>query len=244
MLFRATESSKSTSSLVFKLSQIEAIKSSLIAIRDLSQALTLDATYAEACEALDLLGRVNGLAMSKADGQRLFWAISAVSRNVVSQTAARTIFIADGRYAALLTSYEPPFGRGVSDAFPEAIEEVEEAAKCLALERTTAVVFHLMRAIELAVASCSTKFGFIADKEWGKMLSDLGRGIESLPKGTLKTDWSAAHSLLFHVKEAWRNPTMHPKKTYTETESASVFEAVKAFMQALSPLILRGLQEG
>lgn len=40
------------------------------------------------------------------------------------------------------------FGEEVATAFPLAIVNVEEAGKCLALDRATACVFHLMRVME------------------------------------------------------------------------------------------------
>jgi hypothetical protein len=53
------------------------------------------------------------------------------------------------------------------------------------------------------------------DLEWGKILSNMSPPIEAMPKGNEKKEWSAAFTLLMHVKQAWRNPTMHPKQTYT-----------------------------
>ena len=47
--------------------------------------------------------------------------------------------------------------------------------------------------------------------------------IEAKPKDDpTKTDWSEVQSLLFHVKDAWRNTTMHPKQTCTLEEAGEV----------------------
>jgi len=40
------------------------------------------------------------------------------------------------------------FGKKVAQAFGGAVEGISEAAGCLALERPTACIFHLMRALE------------------------------------------------------------------------------------------------
>src|ERR1700687_6353897 len=45
----------------------------------------------------------------------------------------------------------PPFGYDVAKAFPRASDDILEATKCYALERYTASVFHLMRAIEIGL---------------------------------------------------------------------------------------------
>jgi hypothetical protein len=49
--------------------------------------------------------------------------------------------------------------------------------------------------------------------------------------------WSESHSHLYHVKQAWRNGTMHPKKTYTQEEAEAVFAAVRVFMRHLAKLL-------
>ncbi len=43
------------------------------------------------------------------------------------------------------------FGDDVAIAFPSASYDIEEATKCLALERGTACVFHLMRVMEICL---------------------------------------------------------------------------------------------
>ena len=58
-----------------------------------------------------------------------------------------------------------------------------------------------------------------------------------MPKGRNRDTWSNVHSHLYHVKQTWRNDTMHPKTTYTETEAAAVFDAVRSFMVELVPML-------
>ncbi len=132
----------------------------------------------------------------------------------------------------------PPFGQAVDDAFPLCAEDISEASKCLALGRSTATVFHLMRAMEGAVAALSTKLNIPnPDREWGKLLSDITAKIEAMPKGALRDLWSESRTHLYHVKQAWRNNTMHPKQTYTPAEAKGIYEAVKVFMNHLTRLI-------
>lgn len=53
-----------------------------------------------------------------------------------------------------LRLYEPDrplFGEAIADRFPAAVFEIDEAAKCLALGRSTAAVFHLMRLMEIGI---------------------------------------------------------------------------------------------
>jgi hypothetical protein len=55
-------------------------------------------------------------------------------------------------------SYAPDF----DVKFPAAIYEIDEAGKCLALGRSTAAVFHLMRAMEIGIKGVSRCIG-VAD---------------------------------------------------------------------------------
>jgi hypothetical protein len=137
----------------------------------------------------------------------------------------------------------PAFGATVERTFPQISEDVSEAGKCLALGRCTACVFHLMRAMEAVVKVLGDKLNVTVidknnvDLEWGKILSNIEDKVAQMPKGEMKDRWSAAFSLLLHTKIAWRNPTMHPKQTYTPEQSRDVFNATRAFIVQLSALV-------
>lgn len=133
---------------------------------------------------------------------------------------------------------ETPFGDAVGKKFPKATEDLVEAGNCLAMQQYTAVVFHLMRAMEVMVQRVAKKLRVNnLDREWGKLLSDIGKAIEPMPKGPKRNRWSEAHTHLYHVKQAWRNDTMHPKQTYTEVEARAIYTAVGVFSQSLAKLI-------
>lgn len=133
---------------------------------------------------------------------------------------------------------EPLFGREVEARIPAGNDDISEAGKCFAVGRYTASVFHLMRAMESAVKALSTDLGVgNVEREWGKLLSDIHKMIEAMPKGAERNNWSQVHANLYHVKQAWRNETMHPKATYTEEEAREVFDAMKAFMRHLASML-------
>lgn len=135
-----------------------------------------------------------------------------------------------------------PFGSLVDDAFPHSVEDIAEAAKCLSLGRSTAVIFHLMRAMEQAVAVLSKALGVDLlkkggqEKTWGALLNEFQAKIDSLPPSD-RPKWRESYALLHSVKSAWRNDTMHPKQTYTIEEAHTIYNAVKAFMNDLAPLV-------
>jgi hypothetical protein len=130
------------------------------------------------------------------------------------------------------------FGADVDGKFPSAKEDIEHAGKCLAVEQDTATVFHLMRAMESAVGALAAKLSILnPDREWGKLLSDIHVKIERMPKGDDRNAWSECHANLYHVKQAWRHGTMHPKETYTPDQAKEVFQAVRVFMTQLATLV-------
>jgi hypothetical protein len=130
------------------------------------------------------------------------------------------------------------FGETVETKFQPASEDIENAGRCLAVSQETAAVFHLMRAMECAVGMLATKLVIPhPDREWGKLLSDIHKKIEEMPKGDLRDSWSECHANLYHLKQAWRNKTMHPKATYTPEQAKEVFEATRVFMSQLATLV-------
>ena len=150
----------------------------------------------------------------------------------------RYFLVVPPEFVASFRQETPPFGNEVMDAFPHASEDISEAGKCLALDRSTAVVFHLMRAMESAVQALSAELGITkTDRVWGSLLSDMAAKIEAMPKGAERNKWSEGHTHLYHVKQAWRNDTMHPKQTYTFSEAKAIYEAVNVFMRHLATLV-------
>jgi hypothetical protein len=137
------------------------------------------------------------------------------------------------------------FGKAVGDAFPTAFQEIAESGACLALDRTTACVFHLMRTLEIGLRALGNKFGVsLTNTNWAPAIDQIEGKIRDMhrdPAWKSLSDWkqqqefyaqAASHFSIF--KDAWRNYTMHVRGFYTEAEAERVFEHVKAFMQKLS----------
>lgn len=138
-----------------------------------------------------------------------------------------------------------PFGPEVAEAFPAAGTDVEEAAKCLALDRGTASVFHSMRVMEFGLrALISESFGnpeFLKGKAtWGTIYGRI-RDESKKPDGTIRAAWAGRQERLSHlallasqVADAHRNPTMHCERMYTVEQARDVFNATGAFMRRLA----------
>jgi HEPN domain-containing protein len=124
--------------------------------------------------------------------------------------------------------------------FHQITSDVEEAAKCFALGRYTGAVFHLQRVMEFGLKTLAVKVGKPFDKNtWDAHLKDIEKELEARYKaaGARTSDesfYSEAAAQIGHVKVAWRNPTMHIDRTYTEEVAKDIWNAVKAFMRHLS----------
>jgi hypothetical protein len=164
--------------------------------------------------------------------------VEALENRIHDELLSVQLYCVDSKNGNLMEASEALFGEGVASRFPELSFDIEESGKCLALRRATASVFHLMRVMERAVQLISTSLNIKnPEREWGKLLSDIHAAIETMEKGARRDEWSAAHANLYHVKQAWRNTTMHPRKTYTEEQAEEIFRAVKAFMAQMSGLV-------
>jgi hypothetical protein len=73
------------------------------------------------------------------------------------------------------------FGKEFANKFPtQAVFEVDEAGKCLALNRPTAAVFHLIRTMEVGILATSRCLQIAdpikpAERNWGRILEKIKR---------------------------------------------------------------------
>ena len=77
------------------------------------------------------------------------------------------------------------------------------------------------------------------DKEWQKIINDVRGALKvkhPKDKDPMRIKYEAMLGHLETVKIAWRNPTMHPKATYTEKEAKKIISAVQAFVEDFSKL--------
>lgn len=143
---------------------------------------------------------------------------------------------------------EALFGEQVWADFSEANYDIEEAGNCIATDRSTAAVFHLMRVLEVALRAIAAKLQIPdpikeADRNWGKMLEGIRRKIDANAKsgnpmwslGQPERDfYENVYSDLSAVRTAWRNPVMHVEGIYEPDRAMHILNVVKGFMQHLA----------
>lgn len=179
-------------------------------------------------------------------GQNLHNMIGALTQltNVVgTEMQVKLFLVVPPDKRRFFEQIDPIFGKTVLDAFPDASEDISEAGICYAVGRYTATVFHLMRAMEIAIHALGSKIGATVTSKiggflpWGVLIANIHGKIKLMSSGDDKKSWSEVHALLYHVNQAWRTETMHPKRTYTEGQAREILDAVKAFMNRLAPLV-------
>jgi len=144
------------------------------------------------------------------------------------------------RHAKLFESKYPPFGAQVFENFPSVTYDIAEAATCLSLERSTACIFHLMRVMEAGLKSLSRALDIPYAPSWESYLKQINDRVSEKYKKkgiSWKKDEAFFVELagdLLTVKIAWRNPTMHIVRVYTQEEAETIFRAVESFVQKLA----------
>lgn len=163
--------------------------------------------------------------------------LEGLSRMLTGEIQEAKLFVIEPSKVGYYNLAAGVFGMEAVVAFPKAEYDLEEAGKCLALARNTACVYHLMKAMETVLQALCERLGMTnVDKRWGFLLADIDQALKGLRESDSKAAWSLVRTNLWHVKETWRNDTMHPGDKYTDAEAAEVLEAVRVFIRSLSTL--------
>lgn len=231
----------------FNLEQMVLVKGKIQKYIDLLELLDLPVSRKAAKQALSCLNAVeekNGnFDLSGQNRDDLSGSLGTLANIVGTEMSVKLFFVVPANKIQFFEQETPLFGDDVSNAFPNAVEDVSEAGKCFACGRNTAAVFHLMRAMEVAVQVIAGELGAsVQDANgkglpWGVIASNMKPKIDDLPRGSAEQiQWYKVHSYLESINRAWRAPTAHPKQTYTEEETLNVINAVKGFIQELATL--------
>jgi hypothetical protein len=124
------------------------------------------------------------------------------------------------------------------------------AIDCYALGLYNGCVFYLMNVMEAAVHKFGKKLGVnliqkspgkrIRELNWENILNELTPRLKTLPQNTVKQKrlfekYSTMQAFLYSIKDAWRNPTLHPRDDgYNASETLNIINQVKSFLSELS----------
>ncbi len=169
-----------------------------------------------------------------------------IDNRLSDELSLTKLFVLNIKEQEYFSPHQPLFGSDVAVKFQtELAFEVDEAAKCLALARPTASVFHLMRSMEIGIRAVARCLGIAdpvrpAERNWGAILKALKDGIDAkwpIPATRMAGDgalFEEFYASLEAVRNPWRNATMHVEKKYTDDEAEHIFVAVKGFMKKLA----------
>ena len=156
------------------------------------------------------------------------------------------MFSLEPENAKYYESDEPLFGSEVSSVFPSATYDISEAGSCLAVERWTACVFHLMRALEHGLHAMAESLGVPGDcsvEQWKVIIDRIEKRIKQIDDGKRFPDkqailqrYSEAAADFRYFKNAWRNHVSHVKEKYGKRDATRIFEHVRSFMQSVVDL--------
>lgn len=161
-----------------------------------------------------------------------------IESRLFDELATRNVYVLDARHSDYFT--ESNFGGNVSDQFPSAAFDIDEALKCLALGRSTACAFHLMRVLELALRAIHQCLAIPValvgnDRNWGNVVNRIREELKRRGKTFAEAEtFLELHALLDSVKDAWRNPTLHVEAKKTEEEAEVILTTVRGFMRKLA----------
>jgi hypothetical protein len=164
-------------------------------------------------------------------------------RNAIQDALENEHYFQVDRFDVRFYDQTDAFGILVTRKFPKATDDIKNAGNCVALQRPDACVFHLMRAMEVAVRRLGQRLGMTITPQttWRQITGNMDAKIKALPESTekqkeKKNRWEEARANLHQVGSVWRNNTMHPAKTYTRSQALDVFHAVRVFMSGLCAL--------
>lgn len=138
--------------------------------------------------------------------------------------------------------YDPPaplFGDQVNSAFPSSVGEIEEAGKCLSLDRWTAAVMHLMRALEPVIQALQVSVDVEKPKEqWGQILDQIESKLKIVKKSTHGKEnqqWCSEVAAQFrYIKDAWRNYAAHGHERYDKERAMEIYNATRGLMRQVA----------
>lgn len=171
-------------------------------------------------------------------------AIMRIIDTIQIELSSRKCFFIKPSMADFYQNPIEKFGEKAVQKFPSITFDVDEAGKCLALNRHTACVFHLMRIFERGIHHIAQYLNITLNENqgWLENLKKICNEIEKLPLNSADDKekekyFQQAKSHLHGIRRGWRNDTMHPKQTYTEEEAKELYEHTKAFMRHLAEMI-------
>lgn len=214
---------------------------SICQIIDTAEWLELPATVSAAKRAQVLVGRLaraDRVVIARPTGREIVAAAHHLTTSMTAELEKHHTYVVMPREGLLLDQGTRAFGNELLDAFPEILQDVSAAAQCRAYELWTACVMHLMRVAEVGIGRLADHVQAPRGSSWGATAANLSKALESPRKidsdGNAKQWLSEAATYLNFVKNGFRNPAMHPEKTFDREQAIAIYDNTRNFMRLLA----------
>lgn len=217
---------------------------SLASILDTAEWLDLPATKA-ACERCHQLIRHwrpgQRVLINRNQGEQIARMCHQISTAMSDELQRHHAYIVAPLEGKLIDDGLGMFGLDVITRFPTTRQDITAAARCRAYQLWTACVMHLMRVGEIGVIALADHLQVKRGATWGGTIANINEALKDATR--MKGDpagkaWAAeTGTYLNFVKDAFRNPAMHPERSFGEREAVMIFENMRAFMQMLADRI-------
>jgi hypothetical protein len=210
-------------------------------IHAIARSLDLPATTAACGRLYEFVGDWREPAHIQVSGQRAQWIASAchqVSTALSDELERHRAFVVGPSESQLIDNGTAEFGEDVVTLFPDLREDIVAAARCRAFGLSTACVMHMMRVGEVGVGALADHLGVKRGASWGVTIAGINDALKDATR--IKADpalrsWaSETGTYLGFVKDAFRNPAMHPERNFSEEEAAMIYANMRAFMRMLT----------
>lgn len=158
------------------------------------------------------------------------------TQTLIKELLTKRVFALSVENQAFMAEPELAFGSETIARFPMIRADVEEASRCLAFDRGTAAVFHLLRVSEHGMRALGGKLGIPYAPSWEGWIRQIRTLVEkphAAKSRAEKRDQAFYEEMigdLHAIKTAWRNPTMHVRRAYSPAEAREVFGATRTWM--------------
>jgi len=214
---------------------------------DTAKWLELKVTTAtgERCfELLKSYGAGNQVVLDRQRGAQLAAACYQVTTALSDELDGHHAYIVGLREAKLIEDTLGGFGIEVVTLFPDTRRDISDGATCRAFELWTASVMHMMRVAEIGVKALADHLAVKAGATWGGTIANVNKALADCAhaKGDppLRSWASETATYLNFVKEAFRNPAMHPERSFSQEEAVLVYDNCRAFMRMLTKRLAPG----
>jgi hypothetical protein len=179
--------------------------------------------------------------------------VRAVHNALSRELGSQYIYYYPPEKAAAVIGLNGTEWSAIFTAIPSVESDIRSGIDCWAMGHNLASVFHIMRAMEVGVQKFGKRLRVdiikrhpgkrVRELSWEQILNEMNSPLRALPQGTVKQKrrvekYKAAQSYLYGVKDAWRNPIMHPRpEGYSDLQTMDIINQVRAFMTELSGII-------